>query len=200
MKKLALAALALVFTAGAAFAAEAGDRFIKTKLGADIGTSFKYKVESESVSGDVNLGISLGGEYLYAINDVFSIGAGLQYLLPRNGEVSMGGHSTEVNSLSWLPIYATVQANPISEMKEMFFKANIGYSVLFDFDIPEAGSESLDKKGGLYWAIGAGYEFPSGLTLEATYESFYSSASSGHVTVDLPYGKIGISAGYKFKL
>ncbi|MCL2484678.1 MAG: porin family protein [Endomicrobia bacterium] len=187
MKKLALAALATVFMAGTAFAAE-GDSFIHIRAGVDpIGT-----LEVGSQSGDMKLGITLSGEYLRQVNDIFSFGVGAEYLIGR--EIDNSNNNTK---LSYLPIYVTVKANPIFTLKEVFVKANLGYNILFGVtDL----SSSVDTKGGLYYGLAAGYEFPSGLTLDVSYGVYETGLKYGPITVDYSYSKVGINLGYKFKV
>jgi len=196
MKKFVLAVAAVVFTAGAALAA--GESFINVKLGLDpIGNA---DINSFGLGGSKNtkIGFSLAGEYLYQSTDMFSIGGGVEYLLPRQFDVSDGP------KLSYLPIYATVKVNPIETAKEVFFKANLGYVVLFDMsDVPGA-----DKKGGMYYAIGAGYELPMGLTVDLFYSIYNTKLSytgdflGTPITVDVncTYSKVGLNVGYKFKI
>ena len=195
MKKSVLAALAAVFMAGAAFA-EAGNQFMNVKLGFDVSGSIEGKGGgySTSQSEAVDMGITLSGEYLYAATDIFSFGGGLQYLFQREIDASYGG-----GKISYLPIYVTAQAYPVKNVKGAFFKANLGYSILFDVDEPYITPVDVDHKGGLYWAIGTGYEFPFDLTLEVTYDTYYSE-SSGLDTTDWIYHKIGLNVGWKIRI
>ena len=191
MKKLVLTALAVVFMAGAAFAAS-GDSFINVKLGIveTAGSVDGSDNDGWSNSSDVKSRTSMAAEYLYALNDIFSFGGGLEYLFPR--EIKDWGAE-----ISYLPIYATVKANPIPVAKEVFFKANLGYSVLFKI---KNWDDDSDDKGGLYYAVGAGYEFPIGLAVDLTYGRYESSSSYDGYKDEFTYSKIGINVGYKLKI
>ncbi|MDR1941638.1 MAG: hypothetical protein LBQ47_04870 [Endomicrobium sp.] len=142
------------------------------------------------------------------------IGGGLQYLAPRKLDADNSP------KFSWLPIYATVQVNPIKAAPEVYFKGDIGYNIIADDDF-EYTTEDYDsnivkgdteRKGGLYWALGAGYEFPFGLVLDLSYGFYYSTtevkyqydflgdvAREEH-TFDNAYSKLTLSVGYKFKI
>ncbi|MCL1972583.1 MAG: porin family protein [Endomicrobia bacterium] len=178
MKKLVLAVAAVVIMAGAAFA----EGEINVKLGLDVAGTY-------SVDGgrdiDMNTGVNIQGEYLAVASDILKIGGGLQYLLPRNADGVSGDAG-----LSFLPIYATVEVNPIKSAKEVFFKANLGYGLV----IPEDSDFSTES--GLYYAIGAGYNFPSGLILDISYA--WHAITSGDA--DATYNKLGLNAGWKFKI
>ncbi|MCL2390485.1 MAG: porin family protein [Endomicrobia bacterium] len=182
MKKLVLAVLAVVFTAGAVFA---GESFINVKAGVD---PAGHWTELGVYNENTEFGISLAAEYLYAASDVFSFGGGFEYVLPREIENWSG------TKISYLPIYVTVKLNPVPVAKEVFFKANLGGIVHYDFD--QAGSGYEGKNGGLYYALGAGYEFPIGLAVDLTYSWYQGKVES----YDQMYRKFGINVGYKFKI
>jgi len=184
MKKIVFAALAVVFLSGAAFAA--GE--INVKFGVDVAGNLSAKANGDNSSKDMNTGINLQGEYLAVLSDIVKVGAGLQYLFPRNLDGVSGAYG-----LSFLPIYATVEVNPIEAAKEVFFKANLGYGLVF----PESGG---DSESGLYWAIGAGYNFPFGLIVDLSYGWHYFSVSDFGNSIDYTYSKLGINVGYKFKI
>ena len=178
MKKLVLLVVtAVVFMAGAAFA----EGEINVKLGLDVAGEASY---SRGGSVDINTGVNVQGEYLAVATDILKAGGGLQYLLPRNQDGVSGDHG-----VSFLPIYATVEVNPIKPAKEVFFKANLGYGLA----IPEGDG---DTESGLYYAIGAGYNFPFGLILDISYA--WHTITSGDA--DFTYSKIGLNAGWKFKI
>ncbi|MCL2484679.1 MAG: porin family protein [Endomicrobia bacterium] len=188
MKKLVLAVLAAVFMAGAAFAAES-DSFINFKVGLDVMGNTKSDMPGDDEN--TKMGFSVAAEYLFAANDIFCFGGGLEYVLPREIDNEYG------QKISFLPVYVTVKANPIETAKEVFFKANIGYVVMFDVtDLPS----NYDKSGGLYYAIGAGYEFPAGLAVDLTYGIYNTKITAGGKDYDGSYSKVGINVGYKFKL
>ena len=177
MKKLVLAVLAVVFAAGAVFA----ESEINLKLGVDL--AGKYRVGDDSI--DMNTGINIHGEYLAAVSGMMKVGGGLQYLLHRNVDGVSGD-----NGIAFLPFYATVEVSPFAAIEELFFKGNIGYG----FAIPE--NSDFDTESGLYYAIGAGYNFPNGFIIDVSYGWHDISSNDADAT----YSKLGINVGYKFKL
>lgn len=171
-------------------------------------------------------GISLGAEYLYAIPlpqvafihpGFLKIGVGGEYLFPIKAYGEYGGGSqSEIITFSLLPIYGIVQVNPSKTIPGLFLRGSIGYTLFLDFDqepkVP--GVEIIDRSGGLYWGVSAGYEFDWGLFVECTYAQarFIQNvrydpslaALFGLSTDDLPmnlmHNQPGFSIGYKIKL
>ena len=206
MKTLALAMLAVVFMAGVVLAngevnvglglALGGTVKVDRSMSAGLGPS-----ESNSESAQIG-GISLYGEYLYLINDIIKVGGGLQYLIERE----VADASGESPKFSYLPIYLTVQVNPISTAKEIFLKGNIGYSLLFTDSVVMGYGPGVDRdeKGGLYYGISAGYEFPFGLVASVSYDVYSSetkySIGGNYDKFEYTYSIIGLNAGYKFKI
>ncbi|MDR1696178.1 MAG: outer membrane beta-barrel protein [Endomicrobium sp.] len=189
MKKVTLLLFVFLFFAGMSFA----ESEVNLKLGLD--PSGKFKAESSAGGGlePSEFGVNLSGEYLYRAYEILRVGAGLEYLFPRGVDIAGG------EKYSWLPFYATVLVNPLKSAPGLYLKGNIGYSILFNVvDFPE-GVDPRSKKGGIYWALGAGYEFGFGLVFEAMYGSYSSSYNRSEAeTFDLTYGKFGINIGYKF--
>ena len=146
-------------------------------------------------------GISLYGEYLYPVHEIVKLGGGLQYLVER--EVADVDESPK---FSYLPVYFTIQVNPINAAKEVFFKGNIGYSLLFtdSWDAGYGSGINRDEKGGFYYGISAGYEFPFGLVASISYDVYSSetkySVGGNYDKFEYTYGIIGLNAGYKFKI
>ncbi|MCL2144108.1 MAG: hypothetical protein FWH43_01240 [Endomicrobia bacterium] len=141
------------------------------------------------------------------------------------------------NNPTSLPLYATAQFNPAKEgaLKGAFFKANLGYQVYYDndFDLTEIGpllnsilgmfsTDDIEFKvdrecsGGLYYGLGTGYEFDSGIILEVGYESFSGSVKhdisiyvddgidittvKGSIETKTSYYHIGFKIGYRIAL
>ncbi|MDR1695328.1 MAG: outer membrane beta-barrel protein [Endomicrobium sp.] len=193
MRKVSALLFVFLFFAGVSFAA--GE--VNVKLGLDPVGNFDAKLDlGEDASESFKFGFNLSAEYLYPVHEIVRVGAGLEYLFPREVDVE------ESPKFSWLPVYATVLVNPITPVPELYFKGNIGYTVLFDVSNAD---DLANEKGGLYWALGAGYEFDFGLVLEAMYGFYYSSYDITYAgqtvgTVDITHSKLGINIGYKFKL
>jgi hypothetical protein len=98
-----------------------------------------------------------------------------------------------------MPLYASAQTNPFKSNKEIFFKGNIGYSVIYDNNF------GYNEKGGMYYAIGIGYEFSFGLIFEFVYERYAYSYEylwlwDTRRKVDAYFWMTGINLGYKFKI
>jgi hypothetical protein len=239
MKKLVIAVCAVVMSVGSVFAV--GE--VNVKAGLDIGAGGTFYGNSESkesqtliadpsysysnkninnVSGDT-LGFTLGAEYLYPILSSLKIGAGFEYLVPRNANVRFDHSIPKFDekaidfTVGYLPIYVTAQTNPLSAIPEIYVKGNVGYSMFFlnwnkDKKLLFGDDTKETIGGGVYVQLATGYEFASGLILELSWTYITSSAEykrdEGDDFVDatytekydLTFRKIGITAGYKFKL
>jgi hypothetical protein len=191
MKKVLLSVLAVAFLAGAAFAGDGSKGQINVEVGVDVAGNVKYG----NVSYTPETGFSLGAEYLYPVLDILKVGIGVQYLTPRKID------SNYINKLSYIPVYVAVQLNPITTVPEIFFRGNLGCAI---FNMSD--SDHLSRtNGGLTWGLGAGYEFPFGLFIEAIYSFYYSSterdsSASQVIKYDFTYSKLGLNVGYKFNL
>ncbi|MDR3048554.1 MAG: porin family protein [Elusimicrobiota bacterium] len=190
MKKLVSVAIAMLLAASVGFAA--GE--INVKAGYDLASSISISGENggSGLSAD---GVEVGAEFLMPVANMVKVGGGVSYLLARD-VYKKDGYKTNVN-FSYIPIYATIQVNPISTLPGIFLKGNIGYSV---FSLGGDGSTGAETSGGLYYSAGAGYEFPFGLIAELAYFGVNSSLKFGDDTQDVTYGALAIRAGYKFKL
>jgi hypothetical protein len=234
MKKIVLGLLAAAFMAGGAFAGdgENGEINVKAGLGLINSVSGDYTATSSYGSFDISdyiddetpdIGVDLSAEYLYKINDIVKVGAGLTYFIKREWDSKLTPPDSPVNlkyknDITALPIYVTVQISPIEQVREAYFKANIGYTIYSDMngmgDHPGAFGENISNfkdsiSGGLYFGVGAGYEFAFGLIVEALYESFkcekeYSftdeDGDSGKFNMETSYSQVGLKVGYKFKI
>ena len=185
MKKTVLAVLALAFFCGSALA----DSVVRAKGGLDVMGDFTMSGGGMSMSFDTNIGINLAGEYLYSVQEIMKVGGGVEFLIPRKiDSIGMGDAK-----ISYIPIYLTAEITPIEHMRELYFKGNLGYNALVNIDA--TGGSAIEEKGGVYFALGAGYDFKSGLMLEALYSFYYGSIENGP---DIKYTKLGLNVGYKF--
>lgn len=203
MKKAVLTVFtvfALAFFSGSAFAENS---VAKIKVGFNLSgdTSVKEDNTGNSASEKAETGFSFAGEGFHKSNDVFKVGGGAEYLAKRSIKNTSG--DTKFN---FLPIYITAELSPIKPLRELYFKGNLGYNVLFDIETDNpfinAILSSLTKKGGIYYAFGTGYEFDFGLVLEAMY-SHYSGGleySSPSVNIDFTYNTFTLNVGYKFSM
>lgn len=187
MKKLVFAVLAMVFLAGSAFAVDGAA--INLKVGLDVAGGISGGKDF-SGSEDVKAGFSLAAEYLFKFNDVFKLGAGLEYQIPREVDINNDA------KISYMPIYISAEVSPIAPLRELYFKGNLGYNVLFDWDI----DAYKDQSGGVYFALGAGYVFDFGLILEAMYSYYYATFTYGPYDGSVSYGKLGLNVGYRFNI
>jgi hypothetical protein len=189
MKKIFLSLLLVVFVSVGA-AASNGE--INAKIGWDGRgkTENLYKQEGKSGSG-----YSISAEYLTHLPklDFLKIGAGLQYLFPRKIDTN---HDEKI---SFLPAYITAQINLY---RGFFIKGNLGKNIYCGVD----ERFLQDLSGGLYYAMGLGYEFSFGLILEITHNKYECTGTFGKSTLysgdygSLSYSKNILSLGYKFKI
>jgi opacity protein-like surface antigen len=123
---------------------------------------------------------------------------------------------TGKNDITALPVYVTVQITPIEQVKEAYLKANIGYTVYSDVNSGIAAAltsmgalkSKESSSGGIYFGVGAGYEFAFGLIVEAMYEYFkcekeYSliiNNDPAKFNIETSYSQLGLKVGYKFKI
>ncbi|MCS5422729.1 MULTISPECIES: outer membrane beta-barrel protein [Psychrilyobacter] len=211
MKKvlLGLAALSAV-----SFAAQE-DTYLNARFGGDLGASYtKYESEGTTILNDETDGF--GGELALegykSLTDNFDLGLGLAYQLHadradapiRTSSVSADYYGVEYNSV---PVYLTAKYNfnLDSEIKP-YLKANLGYSFNFDSsDIKVKGSvndkASTDVEDGLYWALGGGLEYRN-FTVDLMYAvtTAESESKEADIKEDNDYGRVVLSAGYRFDL
>ncbi|MDR2191895.1 MAG: porin family protein [Endomicrobium sp.] len=184
MKNIIIGLAVAIAMTGAAIASE-----VNVKGGVDVAGKAKTTTRGHSATSNMNAGINITGEFLTNVIDIVKVGGGVSFGLPRVASNTPSGSK----GLMLLPIDATVEANPISAIPDFFFKGNIGYGFL----IPE-GKDST--KSGLYYGVGAGYNFPFGLVVDVLYSWQKTSYKEDSVNTDLSYRKLNINVGYKFKL
>jgi hypothetical protein len=184
--------MATVLLSGVAFAE------FNLKTGYDL--SGTYKVGSTKF--DVASGFTISGDYLRRIIPAVGIGGGFEIPIPRTYK----DHGYEYDDAFWfLPLYLTVQGNPIPPVPELFVKANIGYNVVYlDSNYDLSGHDNT-WTGGVYYAFTAGYEFPFGLLFDVTYAVYNGEIKQvsnyypyPEAKADVTYTRFGINIGYKF--
>jgi hypothetical protein len=169
-------------------------------------------------------GVSLGAEYLFPIPfgdsgtvlypGFLKLGAGVQYLFTRHSfavdpeDPSPGSEKIgEYEDFSFLPIYVIIQLNPAKVLPGLYFRGTVGYSVMLQQS--KAKELNCDKKGGLHWGLGAGYETAWGLFFEYAYAETRSAVGfikdlqfTGQPAYDvnLVYYRSSLSIGYKIRL
>jgi hypothetical protein len=177
------------------------DNDVNLKLGITfLNSGAEYTTEGVSDGNDKSFGtdIKLSGEYMYKVNNIFKMGIGLQIWHLAVNYTFSSGHNTN-RSRTFMPLYASIQANPFNANKEFFLRGNLGYSVVYDNNYGD------NEKGGMYYGISIGYEFKSGFIFEFAYEIYaysYERLVMWDTTQDIDeyLGTTGINIGYKFKL
>ncbi|MDR2427534.1 MAG: hypothetical protein LBD19_01110 [Endomicrobium sp.] len=205
----------------------ASDNFgeLNVKAGVNLCTDLNLKLNGTK-SEDGEFGskpcASFAGEFLVPAEhlvsslDFLKFGVGLKYLtsakiIPNAGFTFKG----QSQKLSYLPIYFTLQINPFvrsneESLKGLFVKGDIGYNAYFSSNLKKVYNYdevelSVKDKGGLYYAFGAGYEFPFGVVFDITYgvykSSFeWNSNNSKSYKFKVTNSCVGLNVGYKFKI
>ncbi|MDR3244650.1 MAG: PorT family protein [Elusimicrobiota bacterium] len=207
MKKLLSALLAVTVFASIVSAVD-----LKVRAGIDAiqSATFTSKnsglINSEKTNSSTpEIGFNVGADLLFPIGQKFKVGGGLSYLAPRKLD------SDDDEKVSFIPIYATLQFNPIVN-NGFYVKANLGLAIWtvdpkmeFSDDSNGIGDTDLSPESGVYVGASVGYEFYSGLFLDLGYEYYNASTKVdmlGLLTIDTSYSynKLGLNVGYKFKL
>ena len=197
MRKIAVFMFLVVFCAQNAFAD------LNLKLGCNVFGNFKVSKDDSFSSYDVvTSGSILILEYLTKVSEKFKVGAGT--------ELMMGGRVDDIElDFNYFPVvYTTVEFNPFEAAPGVFLKGNLGYNLAFSISTEDKFFDSPygNKKGGLHFALGAGYTFPFGIIAEAVYGYYngeYSLTDShGAISkgISASYTKLGINIGYRFKI
>jgi hypothetical protein len=179
--------------------------------------------DEENKKVDLNNGVIITGEYVIPLEyfseiiDSLKFGAGLSYLLPRDVD------KKDANiSVSCLPIYFILQVNPFigaqnKVFRAIFVKGNFGYNALFDFENKnlinkyKIEKNEIDKTGGVYYGVSAGYEFHFGLIVDLGYYMCRGNIKINHTEVsvgrsgyfasdDITCSNVTLNLGYKFKI
>jgi len=198
MKKIVLAAAAISMLSGFVFAQNRSEINVKAGLANAAYNSVSYQGDKLSSDG---FSASAGAEFLYDLNTAVKVGFGAKYVVNSMKNEYWNDYS---GSQSLLPVYATLQLNPIPADKKIFFKGNIGYNPLKNdianfLGVPVNMQGTLlsgDNKGGLYWGAEAGYEFKSGVIFGVSYDTFYFD----YAGMKIVNGTLGATLGYKFRL
>ena len=216
MKKVLLGLVAL---SAVSFAAQ-GDTYLNARFGGDLGASYtKHKIEDTNVLSNKTDGF--GGELALegykSITDNFDLGLGLAYQFHadrKTQEVSEAGNTGEISGAEYnsLPIYLTAKYNfNLNSKIKPYLKANLGYSFNFgESDLEAKGTgvnagddekTSIDVENGLYWAVGGGVEYKN-FTVDLMYAVTKAEATANdfYGKEDNDYGRVVLSAGYRFDL
>lgn len=245
MKKLAVLSFVMLFSSSV-FAYSPGEVNLKVGLDFGsinvkeswntdyVGGSRSKTIGDEKKSIGLNPGITLSAEYLYEVMpELVKVGMGISYLSARktvdefgirryNFSSAYGRYEAPISrydevAFSWIPIYITIQANPLTEYKPLFFKTNIGYTSYFNAYLEKAPKDiKVEKSLGAYWGISSGIEFGNGFIAEIGFDMLFSQAKflwdmqandrydngyrAGGSYQFGTYRRFFINAGYKFKI
>ena len=199
MKKMVLAVIAVILMSAPVFS----EFNLRTSL--DIAGDYKIKTGRGNINApgsenyDTSVSVTLSGEYIVpAIENYLKVGCGFELPVPRR-------YYRDDGYTFWhMPVYLSAQTNPVPRLPELFFRLNLGYNLLFlDTMHWDSSYISVNYKRGLYYSFSAGWEFPFGLFVDATYAVYNSGIEYKHLyfsqTADITYSRAGIGVGYKFK-
>ena len=189
MKKIVLGLLiiSLLIFSSSAMAQNRG--YFQAQIGLDVFGDLEATVAGLSASEDVETGVSLIGEYKVPMeNSQWTWGGGITYQLGRSEDVS-GAEDFNFTSFYGLAQY-DISDNPL------YIVGKLGYNTLSVDNLPS----DLDESGGLYYGVGAGYNF--GEDENYVFEILYS-VNNGEVedntdSIDVEYSKFTASVGMKF--
>lgn len=214
MKKVLLGLVAL---SAVSFAVQ-GDTYLNARFGGDLGASYTgYEYSGVDILSDETDGF--GGELALegykSLTDNFDLGLGIAYQFHADRdkqEISEAGNAGEISGVEYnsLPIYLTAKYNfNLDSGIKPYLKANLGYSFNFgssDFKAKEDGTGDVFKtnteaENGLYWALGGGLEY-NNFTVDLMYAvtKAETKVKDANIKDDNDYGRIVLSAGYRFDL
>ena len=182
---LTLSAFLAISTMNNAFAGAA------IKIGTDLVGDHEISGEGVNDSEDVDIGISMSGEIFRSIGDKIDIGGGITYQFPR----SLSDYDGDFN---FVPLYGMARLKILEGKKVTpYVVGQLGYSFYFGDSDYEG---SADLEGDIYYAIGGGAIFDSGILLEVLYSvsSGTYDVSEFNVELDIEYSVITIAVGYVF--
>ena len=209
MKKLLLILAALSAISCARTGVRLNDVYINSRVGGDIGAKYEKSKESGVTYLDDKtdgFGGELALEGYKSLTDNFDLGLGLAYQFHADRKTyDLGSSKASGSEYKSLPVYLTAKYNfNLDSQIRPYLKTNLGYSFNFDSsDYKETTGyrEELDIKNGLYWALGGGLEY-NNFIIDLMYA--VNKAESKNKTLDQKedndYGRVVLSAGYKFNL
>jgi hypothetical protein len=207
MKRMFLVVFILIALSFTSFAA-AGFRI---GISADVASKVEVPFEDMTGSFDLETGFSLHAAYLTYVGDeeAIRIGGGATFWIPRaissfgydyyyrsspsrsdyydSGSMELGAFAFYLSAL----LYPTRFGGEFTPMDNLYGRINLGYNIpsgsFFD-----GGEDGLD--GGLYFAIGVGYDIGESLYAELMYArynwSWYNEAAH--------YSSLHLTFGFRF--
>jgi hypothetical protein len=211
MKKILLLLLIVLFVTANAYSE------LNVKAGVDTFGALSFLNKGNGGGRNTDIGYSAAAEYLYPVSGIIKIGLGAEYLFSRETKEELLDDDDTMGQLwssyefNYMPVYLTAKISLEETLEGLYLKGNIGYNVLHDLQLKSTlNGHSLtsdfgsDHSGGIYFALGAGYEFPFGLLFDVMY-SYYSDSFKFDVYSDIingrsVYTKLGFNIGYKLDI
>lgn len=169
---------------------------IVPKISVDLPSTFRTDYE-------VKVSMTIGAEARFQLSDYFSVGGGLEFLIPRTTSAKEFpiAHSVPLEyekgyytnkDFYFLPAYATILLYPLGNFGEYkpYLKLDCGYNLLFGID------DAKDNTGGLYIGGAIGFELFEKFILEVSTARYEAKDNDMNIT----YKKIGFKFGYKFTI
>ncbi|MDR1695766.1 MAG: outer membrane beta-barrel protein [Endomicrobium sp.] len=146
-------------------------------------------------------GVSLGAEYIFPVSTMFRFGGGAQYITQRETD----GYRSADGKISYVPVYAVVQANPLWFLPGIFFKFNAGYSFFFFENDRNPYTRISAGNNGFTWGFAAGVTVTKDWSVEVSYNKYYSSINIDWTTGEsgtknMTFSKLGIALMYRIRL
>lgn len=208
MKKVLLGLLALSVVS---FAAQ-GDIFLNARVGMDLGAKYDdISYFNETVLSDKTdeFGGEIALEGYKNLTNNFDLGLGLAYQMHADRDAQyVQNFNTEVSGLEYdsIPVYLIAKYNVDTDSEfKPYLKANLGYSFNFNPSNVKDKNFGIDSesevKDGIYWALGGGVAY-NNFTVDLMYAvtTAKSEVKDFDTEEDNNYGRIVLSAGYRFNL
>ena len=191
MKKIFLSLVLICIVTTITFAYD-----IVPKVSVDLPSTFKTDYE-------VKVSMTIGAEARFPISNYFSVGGGVEYLIPRTTsskdfliarsappEYEKGYYSNK--DFYFLPAYITILLYPLGNFGEYkpYLKLDCGYNLFFGVD------DAKGSSGGLYIGGAIGFELFEKFILEIATSRYEAKDND----TDITYKKICFKAGYKFTI
>jgi hypothetical protein len=192
MKKLILLAAIIMTSVGAHAQHEVGSVTIQPKVGMNIASLTKAE------GADSRIGLAIGAEAEYQIEDRISLSAGLLYSMQGATESEDGVDATRKLDYINIPILANIYVT-----KGLAFKVGVqpGINVSGKYKLEKGGSSISEDTDGVKAfdfsiPVGASYEF-NNLVLDARYNWGLTKVSK---YANSKNSVFQITLGYKFKM
>ncbi len=192
MKKLILLAAIIMTSVGAHAQHEVGSVTIQPKVGMNIASLTKAE------GADSRIGLAIGAEAEYQIEDRISLSAGLLYSMQGATESEDGVDATQKLDYINIPILANIYVT-----KGLAFKVGVqpGINVSGKYKLEKGGSSISEDTDGVKAfdfsiPVGASYEF-NNLVLDARYNWGLTKVSK---YANSKNSVFQITLGYKFKM